>query len=346
MTVIYFILVLGTTVFIHELGHFIFAKKSHIYVYEFSLGMGPKLWGFERKNDETKYAIRLFPIGGYVQMAGETGDGDEDIPANQILTNKPWHQKFMTIIAGVLFNFILAITIFFVVGLFAGSSDERPYIADVVKNTPAATAGLTNKSQIIGINGKNIITFDRFTLEYQVYYGKPITLKVKETNGSIKEVTIKPEKTKDKGKDVYKYGFTLTSKEEKGFLAAIKFAFVKAGSLFGQMAMIIYYLLTGTLSLSSLSGPVGIFTIVGATAKAGILNLVYLVGFLSLNVGFINIIPFPAFDGGRLLFLIVEKIRGKAVKPEIENRIHNVGFALLMILMLVVTYNDIMRIFR
>jgi regulator of sigma E protease len=109
MTIIYFILVLGITVFIHELGHFIFAKKSHIYVHEFSLGMGPQLWKFRRKNDETMYSIRLFPIGGFVQLAGEDLEDDDDVkvPKDQVLTNKPWHQKFLTIAAGVLFNFLL-----------------------------------------------------------------------------------------------------------------------------------------------------------------------------------------------------------------------------------------------
>lgn len=346
MTIIYFLLILGTTVFIHELGHFIFAKKSKIYVYEFSLGMGPQLWSFKRKNDETTYAIRLFPIGGFVQMAGETDEVDESIPAEQSITNKPWQQKFITIIAGVLFNFMLAIIIFFTIALISGASDEKAYIADVPAETPAALAGLPGNSQIIGINGKNIITLDRFTLEYQIHYGKPITLKVKEKSGAINEYTIKPEKVKEDVKEVYKYGFTLTSKAEYGFLAALKFAFVKFGSLIGQMVMIIYYLFTGALSLSSLSGPVGIFSIVGATAKTGILNLIYLTGFLSLNVGFINLLPFPAFDGGRLLFLVIEKIRGKAIKSEVENRIHNVGFALLILLMLIVTYNDIMRLFK
>ena len=117
LTFIYFILVLGITVFIHELGHFIFAKKAGIYCYEFSLGMGPVIWKFNRKNDETTYSLRLFPIGGFVQMAGEAVDLDENIPEDKRMQSKSWFQRFMTVIAGILFNFLLAIIIFFIVGI-------------------------------------------------------------------------------------------------------------------------------------------------------------------------------------------------------------------------------------
>ena len=121
MTIIYFILILGITVFIHELGHFIFAKKAGIYVHEFALGMGPKLYSFKRKNDETTYAIRLFPIGGFVQMAGETNDIEEGIDESLLLNSKTWNQRFLTIIAGIVFNFIFAFILFFLIAIFTGA---------------------------------------------------------------------------------------------------------------------------------------------------------------------------------------------------------------------------------
>ena len=128
MTLIYFIFVLGITVLIHELGHFIFAKKAGIYIYEFSLGMGPKLFSWHRKNDETMYAIRLFPIGGYVSMAGESVEYDEEIPKEKHLQEKTWMQRFLTIIAGVAFNFLLALILLFIVGLIEGSPSKETYI--------------------------------------------------------------------------------------------------------------------------------------------------------------------------------------------------------------------------
>ena len=136
MTLIYFILVLGIVVCIHEFGHFIFAKKAGIYVYEFSIGMGPKLFQFHRKNDETTYSIRLFPIGGYVKMAGEEVELDESIPEEKRFGSKRWLPKVLTVIAGVCFNFILAIIIFFVVALIGGTPRVSPIIGSTIKEYP------------------------------------------------------------------------------------------------------------------------------------------------------------------------------------------------------------------
>ena len=131
MTLVYMILILGIIVFIHEFGHFLFAKKAGIYVYEFSLGMGPRIFKFNRKNDETEYSLRLFPIGGFVRMAGEEVDLDEKIPENKRMQSKTWMERFLTVIAGIMFNFILAIIVFFIVGLLNGASQNKPYISAV-----------------------------------------------------------------------------------------------------------------------------------------------------------------------------------------------------------------------
>ena len=130
LTIIYFVFILGVTVFIHELGHFMFAKKFGVYVYEFSIGMGPRLFKFNRKNDETDYCIRLFPIGGYVQMAGEEVEVDEKIPENKRLQSKKWYQRLLIMVAGVMMNFILAIVILFTVGLIKGVTIDARYITE------------------------------------------------------------------------------------------------------------------------------------------------------------------------------------------------------------------------
>lgn len=343
MTIIYFVLILGIIVFVHEFGHFLFAKKAGIYVYEFSIGMGPQIFKFNRKNDETIYAIRLFPIGGFVQMAGEEVEVDENIPENKRMQSKTWLQRFSTVIAGVMFNFVLAIVTLFIVGLVSGSPSNKVYVGGVDEGSRAYEAGLEVGSRITKIDGKKITNYDRFILEYQVRIGKKITFEVKDTSGEIKNVTVAPQQLEDGS---YKYGFSISNEVNTGVFSAIKYAFTKTANLLEQMFFIICYLFTGKLSLSSLSGPIGIYTVVGDAARSGFINIIYLIGYISINVGFINLLPLPAFDGGRILFLIIEKIKGKPVNQKVENMIHSVGFVLLMILMVVITYNDIIRLFK
>lgn len=344
MTLIYFILVLGITVLIHEFGHFIFAKRAGVYVYEFSIGMGPKLFSFSPKKSETKYSIRLLPIGGYVSMAGEEMEIDRSIPEGKQLYSKKWYQRFLIIVAGVLFNFILAIVLLFIIGLINGTTTNEVYVNSIEPEYPAYNV-LYEGEQIIGLDGIEINSAERLTLELQVRHGEPVEFTVIDKEGKTDKRKITPIAVEEDGNTNYYYGFSLTTGRDSGIIASIKYAFSKTLSLLEQMVLIIVYLVTGKLSLNSLAGPVGIFNIVGETAKAGVMSLTYLVAYLCINVGFINLIPLPAFDGGRLLFLIIEKIKGSKIKPEIENKIHSIGFILLMILMITITYNDIVRLF-
>lgn len=345
MTLIYFILILGVIVLIHEFGHFIFAKKAGIYVYEFSIGMGPRIFKWTRKNDETEYSIRLIPIGGFVQMAGEEVEDDKSIPKNKKFGTKTFGQKFMTVIAGIMNNFILAILLFFIIALINGAPQNKAIVGEISEDYPAYTSGLKTGDRILKINGKNAKTYDTLALELQVNNGKKIEMEV-ERNGKTKTINLTPKKEKQDGQTVYKYGFTITDEVETGFFASLKYAFTKTFSLLHQMILIIAYLVTGNLNLTALSGPVGIYSIVGTAASSGILSILSLTALLSVNVGFINLLPLPAFDGGRLLFIIIEKIKGKPVDPRLENTIHSIGFFLLMALMLLITYNDIIRLIK
>lgn len=346
LTIIYFALILSVVVSIHEFGHFLFAKKAGIYVYEFSIGMGPRLFKFHRKNDETEYSIRLLPIGGYVQMAGESVEEDKNIPKEKNMQQKTWIQRFMVVIAGILFNFILALIIFFIVGLMNGAPKNDPYVTNIVEGTPAYTAGLRDDDLITSINGIKINDSDRLLLEMQVSIGKQIELITRDVTGKEKKVTIIPEKIEEGEEVSYKYGFSLKNEIEKGLIASIKYSFERFFGLISQMLVTIWYLIIGKLSISNLSGPIGIFTVVEQSAQAGFINLIYLTGYLSLNVGFMNLLPIPALDGGRLLFLIIEKIKRKPVSPKVENIIHNVGFTLLMLLIICVSFNDVLRLFK
>ncbi len=437
MTIIYFILILGIVVLVHELGHFIFAKKAGVYVYEFSIGMGPRLFKWKRKKkvkdkkgkikyveDETEYSIRLFPIGGYVQMAGEEIEVDENIPEEQRLQSKPWFSRFMVMVAGVMMNFILAIVLLFIIGITSELSLNSVYIDGSI------VEGLNDGDKIVAVNGHFVNNYDKLALEltvpgsddfvvtvkdkdgnkkdvtihpiavgkssllYQKDYGFSITeeagkikisesevdeihegdviigindleitnylvllkeleklddkeflLKVKNDKEEVLEINITPNELEDDTLGGYSYGFYITGEEARGFVAAIRYAFGKFFSLIEQMFFTVLYLCTGKLSLNMLSGPVGIYQVVGVASQAGFMSLVSLLAMISVNVGFINILPLPAFDGSHALFLIIEKIKGSPVNSKVENTIHTIGFVLLMILMVYITFNDILRLF-
>lgn len=333
MTFILFILILGIIVFIHEFGHFIFAKKAGIYVYEFSLGMGPRLFKFNRKNDETEYSIRLFPIGGYVQMAGEEIEQDKKIPDDKKMQSKTWLQRFLTVIAGVVMNFILGLILLFIYALLNGATTNNTYIA-ASTNDKLQVGDLITK-----LNGESATNQDVFLIKYasNLERGKDITIEVKHKDNTYEEVTLKLNEDKN-------YGISFAGEIEEGFIASIKYAFTKFGNLILQMWYTISYLITGKLSLNNLSGPIGIYQVVDETAKIGFVNIVYLMALLSINVGFINLLPIPAFDGGRVLFMAIEKVKGSPVSPKIENTIHTIFFILLMALMIAITYNDIVKV--
>lgn len=348
MTLIYFILVLGLVVMIHELGHFIFAKRNGVYCHEFSIGMGPKLWSFKRKNDETTYSIRLFPIGGYVQMAGEELDDDEDInvPKEKSLQSKSVFHRFTIMVAGAFNNFVLGLVLLILLGLIYGGTNTKPIIKTVDKNYNAYKVKVEPGDTVKKVNGKKVYTVDDVMLEFQLTTpGSSIKFNLVTKDNVEKEVIVKPTKVTTDNKDSYIYGIEMDSTATHGFINSIKYGFSKFGSIYRSMIKVIGKLVTGGLGLNSLSGPVGIFNAVGEQAKAGFKNLIYFTAYISINVGFVNLIPFPAFDGGRALFLIIEKIRKKPINARVENAIHSVGFALLMILVVVITINDIIRLF-
>lgn len=357
MTVIYFILILGIVVFIHELGHYLFAKRAGIYVYEFSLGMGPKIFKFNRKKkvkdkegkitfeaDETDYTIRLFPIGGFVQMAGEEVEVDEKIPLEKRFQSKSWWARLSTVIAGVIFNFVLAIIILFIIGLINGVTLNSTKLAEINSELYPT---LVDGDRILKIDGKKINNYDRLVLELQVQGTDTFKMEVKHKDGTTEKVNVAAKEVlDDEGKLLgYEYGFMIDGDHYHNIYGAIKYAFGKFLSTIEQMFFIVIYLFTGTLSLNMLSGPIGIYNVVGQAASVGFISLLSLLALISINVGFINFLPLPAFDGGRILFLIIEKIKGTPVSPKIENTIHNVAFILLMVLMIYITYNDILRFF-
>jgi regulator of sigma E protease len=346
INILLFVLILGIIVFIHEFGHFIFAKWNGVYVYEFALGMGPKICGF--KKGETEYNLRAIPIGGFCQLAGEDLDTDDDkkIPKEKRLQNKKAWQRFLIMLFGPMNNFILAVILIFLIGLIWGGSTMDPVINKVEKNSAAYEAGLRSKDKVISINKNKVETSDDISLYLAIAGEKKTSTVVVERNNKKYTFKVKPKKVKEDGKDVYRYGIVMKQKKTKGLLNAFTYTYKKTKSIFKQMFITIGYLFTGRVKLNQLSGPVGIYSVVGEQRSAGIASLIYLTAFLSINVGVINLLPIPAFDGGHILFIIIEKIKGSPVKPELENKIHTVFLILLMLLMLVITFNDILKLFK
>ena len=346
INLILFILILGSIVFVHEFGHFMMAKLTGVYVYEFAIGMGPKLWS--KKGKETEYTLRAIPIGGFCMMAGEDLEDDDlkKVPKNKRLqSKKPW-QRFLIMFFGAGNNFIFAVLLLFLIGLIWGGSSMEPVVTSVLKNSAAANSGIEAGDRILEINGHSISTTDDISLYLAVADPEEASdIKVEKENDRIKTYSVQPKKKKVDGQTTYQYGIGMEQEVEHGLLAAIQFTYKKTISIFKQMAVTVGYLFTGGISISQLSGPVGIFSIVGNQSSAGIMNIIYLVAFLSINVGFINLLPLPAFDGGHILFIIIEKIKGSPVNPETENKIHTIGLFLLMLLMVVITFNDILRLF-
>lgn len=346
LNIILFIFILGIIVFIHEFGHFIFAKLNGVYVYEFAIGMGPKL--LSKKGKETEYTFRAIPIGGFCQLAGEEVDEEEmkKIPKNRRLQDKkPW-QRFLIMFFGAGNNFISAILIIFFISLIWGGTSMTPKISSIETNSPAAEVGLEKDDIILKINNHKISTMDDVSLYLTIAnHDKNTKIEVKKPDGTIKNYNVLPEKVTKNKKTAYVYGIGLRQKKTYGLVNAFKYTYKKTKSIFKQMYITIGYLFTGGIKVNQLSGPVGIYSVVGEQSKAGLSSILYLIAFLSINVGVINLLPLPAFDGGHILFIIIEKIKGSPVDSKTENIIHSIGLMLLMLLMIYITFNDILKLF-
>lgn len=349
LTLLYFILILGIIVLVHEFGHFIFSKIFGVYVYEFSIGMGPRLFGTKKVKGKTQYNVRALPIGGFVQLAGEDPtEKDSEVPKGAYLYNKPVWQRFIIMAAGVFNNFLLALICLFLIGTFHGAPNLDPVVTRLDETFPMHNAGIRVGDVFKEINGHKISNRDDVRLYMALENdGSPMNFVMErdgvETTYSVTPVKVRDKKTKEVS---YKYGITFEQNLEHGFGATVKYVFRQFASYIKQIIVTFKYLFTGKLGLNNLSGPVGIYSVVGsATKEYALLNIVSLIALLSVNVGFLNIMPFPAFDGGRIVFLIIEKLRGKPVNPKIENMVNTVGFMLLMILVLLVTIGDISKLF-
>lgn len=412
-----FILIFGSLVFFHELGHFIFAKRAGIMVREFAIGFGPKILGFTK--GETLYTIRLLPLGGYVRMAGEDMDSielqpgfrvglllnrneevtkivlnqnkllpdmlfleversdlekglwiegyDEEerlvryaVSRNAVISENgkdtliaPFDRQFgsksigkraMAIFAGPLFNFILAFFIFLAIGLLQGVPTYEPIISGVQNNGPAIEAGIQEGDLITKINGQAIDSWQQLAGKIQESPGEELTFEYVR-DGETLQSNITPKTIEQKGQTFGQIGVLYESPVEKNPLKAVAYGAEQTYTWILKIFELLGMLVTGQFTIDALSGPVGIYKATEDVAKFGVFSLMNWAAILSINLGIMNLLPLPALDGGRLLFFLFEAIRGKPIDRQKEGMVHFVGIMLLMVLMVVVTWNDIQRFF-
>lgn len=330
LTAIAAIFVFLMVVVIHELGHFAVAKSVGIKVNEFAIGMGPKL--FQKKKGETEYTLRLLPIGGYVKMEGE----DESSNDPRSFNNVSALARIGVVAAGALMNFLLAIVVLSIVSYGAGMPTNT--VDKTRSGSPAQIAGIISGDTIIGINNNETNTWNKVAKSISVSNPND-EIKVQiERNGEYKTIMVKP--VVEDGNTII--GIQPTS--EQSIISAIKGGFEKTGMFLKLMFEFVGMIFQGKVSTNDLSGPVGVVREIGNAAQLGIYNVLYILGFISINLGFFNLLPIPALDGSRIVFLLIELVRGKPIDPNKEGFIHMIGFVLLISLMLLVTYKDIIKI--
>ena len=343
MNIILIILVFGVIVFFHEFGHFIVAKMNKIAVMEFSIGMGPAIFSIQKK--ETKYSLRLLPIGGYCMMMGEDGESEDENAFN----NKPLLARILVIAAGPVFNFILAFLLALIVIGAAGF--DRPEVKGVMEGYPAEEAGLQAGDIIKEINGKNIHIYREVSV-YTLFHSNENLEVTYERDGEEYTCTISPKYNEEAGRNLFGiYGNTV--RERGNLFETIKYSAYEVKYWIEVTMDSLKMLVTGRVSVNELSGPVGIVKNIGDTydesKAAGTLSVVLtLINYsimLTANLGIMNLLPLPALDGGRLVFLIIEAIRKKRVDPDKEGMVHFIGLMLLLALMVLVMFNDIRKLF-
>lgn len=268
-------------------------------------------------------------------------------PFDRQFASKTVGQRAMQLFAGPLMNFVLAIALFIILGLIHGTPAEKAIIADVKEDSPAHTAGFQAQDEIVEINGAAITTWKAFTSIVREHPNKPLEMVVVRNGETVNlEVTPEPQETIDiDGSEITIGQIGVYQGVEKSFIKTFKYGFIQTYETTKLILKSLFMLITGQVSIDMLAGPVGIYDATDQVVKTGFVNFIMWTAMLSVNLGIINLVPLPALDGGRLLFVGIEAVRGKPVDPQKEGLVHFIGFALLMLLMIVVTWNDIQRLF-
>jgi len=354
LTIVSFIIVLGVLVFIHEFGHYITAKKSDIMVSEFALGFGPKL--LSKEVGETVYSIRVIPLGGFCNMVGEF-PADDSMPEEErevydqakengrLFTQKSTFKRLAVILMGPIMNFLLAAFIFILSFAIFGvptSTTEEAILGEVIPQQPAAEAGLRPNDRILAINDQKINSWEEMSELIRINADQQISIRY-QRDEQVNTINIIPIQSEDSDRGIIGI-YPQLVRENVSIGKSFTLGISQTYQVF-KMTIMGFVQMFRESSTENIGGPIMIASIIGQAARVGILNVLNWTAIISINLGIINLLPFPALDGGRILFIVIEMIRGKAVDPRKESYVHMIGFAILMILMIFIIYNDLMRTF-
>ena len=338
LTVLASILVFGSVILIHELGHFILAKWSGIKVNEFSIGMGPALFHFQKK--ETMYSLRLLPIGGYVAMEGE----DEESSDDRSFGKAPVWKRFLVIGAGAFMNMVLGFAVLLLL-VCQNSAITSRTVSSFYENASTYRSGLRVGDEIVAVNGRRCFIADDIVYEFARTQNGTADLTVMRDGRKmeLEDVTFETKDAEDGTKQLV-IDFTVLPIEK-----TVWSVMQEAGNWTLSIARLIFLslvdLITGNVAINNLSGPVGIVTVIGQATSMGLRPILLIMAMITINLGVFNILPLPALDGGKLVLLLIEGVRRKPLDPKYEIWINSAGFIALMALMVFVTFNDITRLF-
>ena len=343
--ILYFVFVLGVIVLIHEIGHLITAKFFNVYCKEFAVGMGPKI--VSKKFGETEYSIRAFPLGGFVSMAGEEGVDTDISFERSILGIKPW-KRMIVMLAGIFMNFVLASVIFIGIYMVQGYAVEapKPIISGIIADSPSEQAGFVKGDEIVKItfiDGTSIVPEDFYEIitYIQMYTGE--TTFTVDRDGKLIDITVQPAFIEEENR--YYLGLEIppaTAIEINAF-QAIGYGFKEVKNTVDDMVFTLSRLVRG-IGLNAVSGPIGIYQVTAQQASYGFINILYLMGLLSINVAIFNLLPLPILDGGRVVLTLYEWIFKKPMSKKVEQALMMISVGLLLLLMAFVTMQDIFRL--
>lgn len=325
------IFLLGFLVFIHEGGHFLAARLFKVKVEAFSIGFGPKI--FTKKGKETEYSISAIPFGGYVKMTGETERSEEEGAFNKAKVS----HRIAIVAAGAIVNIIFGIIVYFILCLASGYNISTT-VSEIIPEASSNVSQIEIGDKILKVGNKKIRIKSDISKALKESKGEPIKVLVNRNNQEL-EIEVTP--TEYQG--IYILGIQVALAEGT-WNEKIYYAFWETADFLLNIGESLKMLFTGNVGVEQMTGPIGISEIVVKTS--GIYDFIYLLSLISLSLGVTNLLPIPALDGGRILLLIIEGIRGKALKEEIELSIQSIGFALLILFSLYVSYNDVLRVWH
>lgn len=332
------ILVFGILIFVHESGHFLVARACRVKINEFSLGMGPAI--LKKQGKETLYSLRAFPIGGYVQMDGEDGGGEDENSFNK----KKYWQRFLILFAGAALNIILGFILICIVNYFTAKLPTT-VVAQFEENSVSQSCGLELNDKIIDIGGYGVNSFYDMTYAMSTKGIEPLTVTVLRDGEEVKLENVSFKVIED---ETLGECFTLDFKvypQKRSFINNIKYSFDWTVSISKSIYSFLGTLFIGQADVNQVSGPVGTTVAIGESVQYGFRSVMLMVALISINLGIVNLLPFPALDGGRIFLLAIEAVRRKPLNPRIETAINAVGLILLLALMVVITFKDIINLF-